>query len=79
MDAKKLLTAMSGIALLVAFFFNWALNALEIAKIFYFIAIFTGGYYVFSETIKGLFKQRFFNIDPSHCCGNRSSLYRSIG
>ncbi len=60
---KKILTAISGLALLLALFFAWIITSAEIAKIFYFISIFSGGYYVVLGTIKGLLNKRFLNID----------------
>jgi cation transport ATPase len=35
----------------------------HISTVFYGISILTGGYYVFLAAIKGLFKQRFLNIN----------------
>ena len=60
---KKNLTGISGITLLLALFFSWIFDATEVAKIFYFISIFAGGYYVFFGAVKGILKQKFLNID----------------
>jgi Cd2+/Zn2+-exporting ATPase len=62
-DLKRILTGISGAALLLALLFSWILNAGEAAKILYSISIFAGGYYVFLGALKGLLKQKFLNID----------------
>ena len=62
-DWKKIFTIISGVSLLLALFFSWALNLNEVANLFYFVAIFSGGYFVFIGAIRGLTKQRFLNID----------------
>ena len=43
--------------------FNWIFNIDEAARLLYFVAIFSGGYFVFLGAIRGLTKQRFLNID----------------
>ena len=60
---KKVLTVVSGAALLLALFFSWVLDADEAANVLYFISIFSGGCYVAFGAFKGLVKQRFLNID----------------
>ncbi len=62
-DWKKTLTITSGVSLILALFFSWFLNIDEVAKFLYFIAIFSGGYFVLIGAIKGLTKQKFLNID----------------
>ncbi len=63
MDWKKILTGISGFALLLALFFSWIFSAEKAANAFYFISIFTGSYYVILGAARGLLKQRFLNID----------------
>ena len=63
MNWKKVLTGISGVILLLAFFFSWILHFSEVAKILYFISIFVGGYYVFLGAVRGVLKQKFLNID----------------
>ncbi len=62
-DWKKISTIFSGASLLLALFFSWVLNINEAAKLLYFIAIFSGGYFVVRGAIRGLTKQKFLNID----------------
>ncbi len=62
-DWKKILTAVSGVSLMLALFFSWVLNTYEIAKLLYLISIISGGYFVFLGAVRGLIKQRFLNID----------------
>ena len=60
---NKISTIISGASLLLAFALGWLGSPPLIAKILYFISIFSGGYFVFLGAIKGLFKKRFLNID----------------
>ncbi len=62
-DWKKIATIISGASLILALFFSWVLDVDEAAKLLYFVAIFSGGYFVFIGAIRGLTKQRFLNID----------------
>lgn len=62
-ERKKILTGISGATLLLALFFGWILGFDEIARIIYLVSIFSGGYYVFLGTVRGLRKQKFLNID----------------
>ena len=62
-DWKKILTAVSGVNFILALFFSWILGINEAAKLLYFVAIFSGGYFVFLGAVRGLTKQRFLNID----------------
>tara|TARA_B100000745_G_scaffold297227_1_gene243841 strand:+ start:3405 stop:5345 length:1941 start_codon:yes stop_codon:yes gene_type:complete len=63
LDWKKILTAVSGASLILALFFSWVLAIDEVAKLLYFVAILSGGYFVLIGAIRGLTKQRFLNID----------------
>tara|TARA_B100000745_G_scaffold295539_1_gene239765 strand:+ start:3320 stop:5260 length:1941 start_codon:yes stop_codon:yes gene_type:complete len=62
-DWRKIMTAIAGSSLLIALFFSWALEMDAIARAFYYISVFSGGYFVFLGAIRGLTKQRFLNID----------------
>ncbi len=62
-DWEKVLTGISGGALLIGLFFSWVMKDAPSAEIFYYISIFLGGYYVFSGAVKGILKQRFLNIN----------------
>ncbi|MFY9484887.1 MAG: cation-translocating P-type ATPase [Patescibacteria group bacterium] len=63
LDWKKTLAAISGTSLLLALFFRWVIDIDQVQKLLYFISIFSGGYFVFFAALRGLFKQRFLNID----------------
>ena len=62
-DWKKLLTIISGMALLLAI----ALSRFSVPEIvgttLYYVAIVSGGYFVFLAAIRGLWRQRFLNIN----------------
>ena len=60
---EKVLTGISGGALLIGLFFSWVMKDAASAEIFYYISILLGGYYVFSGAVKGILKQRFLNIN----------------
>jgi len=60
---KKILTILSGIALLTAFVLSFFDISTFLIKGLYLLAIFSGGYYVIIAAAKGLIKQRFFNIN----------------
>ncbi len=62
-DWEKILTGVSGAALLVGLFFSWVMKDPVSAGIFYYISIFLGGYFVFAGAVKGILKQRFLNIN----------------
>lgn len=61
-NLKKILTMISGASLLFGLLFGWLLKFSEAAEIFYFISIFSGGYFVLKSAYKGLRRQRFLNI-----------------
>jgi len=50
-------------AFLLALLFVFVLGDVKTARVFYFISILSGIFFVLSDAIKGLFKQRFFNIE----------------
>ncbi|NOY35450.1 MAG: cadmium-translocating P-type ATPase [bacterium] len=60
---EKVLTGVSGAALLVGLFFSWVMKDAATAEAFYYVSIFLGGYFVFVGAVKGLLKQRFLNIN----------------
>ncbi|VAW11976.1 Lead, cadmium, zinc and mercury transporting ATPase; Copper-translocating P-type ATPase [hydrothermal vent metagenome] len=62
-DWKKISTVVSGASLFLALIFNWVLGITEAARLLYFLAIFSGGYFVLFGAVRGLTKQRFLNID----------------
>ncbi len=62
-DWKKILTIISGVSLLLALFFAWIFDISKVAEIFYFLTIFSGGFFVFLGAFRGLIKQKFLNID----------------
>lgn len=63
-DRKKLLTIISGITLLIGSLANWIhLLPSSITIIIFAVSIVTGGYFVFLAAIRGLFEQRFLNIN----------------
>ncbi len=59
---RKSFTIISGASLLLALIFRW-LDLNGIVDAFYFIAIASGGYFVFVAALRGLFRQRFLNIN----------------
>jgi len=61
-NLRKIFTVISGTSLLLAIVFRWRdLNS--VVEIFYLAAIVSGGYFVFIAALRGLFKQRFLNIN----------------
>ena len=61
--AKKLLTYISGGLFLVAFLLNWLHASKQIVDLLYILSMLAGGYFVVLGAVRGLFKQRFLNID----------------
>ena len=59
---KKNLTLVSGISILIAFIIGF-FNLPKEPKIFYYISIISGGYYVLISAIHGIFRQKFLNIN----------------
>lgn len=59
---KKFLTIISGVCVISAFIFK-LLELNKEASVLYYIALFSGGYYVLIAAVRGLIKQRFLNID----------------
>ena len=60
---KKALTGASGVGIVLGWFLGRLGAAGSITEIFYFLAIASGGYFVFVAAIRGLLKQRFLNIN----------------
>ena len=48
---------------MLALFFSWVMGVSSAAEVFYFISIFSGGYYVLLGAGRGLLRQKFLNID----------------
>lgn len=61
--AKKLLTYISGGLFLLAFLLNWLNAPKEAVDLLYILSMLAGGYFVILGAVRGLFKQRFLNID----------------
>lgn len=62
-NSKKVLTAISGISILLGWILGWLGAQESISQTLYLLAIFSGGYFVFTAALKGLLKQRFLNIN----------------
>lgn len=62
-DWKKVLTIISGVSVLLAWVSGWLSFPDSIGAILYHVSIVSGGYFVFIAAIRGLFKQRFLNIN----------------
>ncbi|MCE9643067.1 MAG: cation-translocating P-type ATPase [Candidatus Andersenbacteria bacterium] len=62
-NLKKLLTLLSAISIAVAFTARWLHQPPYISMTFYLLAIFGGGYFVFQDAVRGLFKKHFLNIN----------------
>lgn len=60
---KKVLTAISGISVVLGFVLNFLPGSSVIVNAIYYLAIFSGGIYVVRGAWRGLSKQRFLNID----------------
>jgi len=60
---KKMLTIISGVALLLAFAGRYLVVPESVIKSLYLVSIFSGGFFVFLGAVKGLFKKRFLNIN----------------
>ncbi len=60
---KKILTGISGVAIALGLLLSRFGLPDYISGIFYFISIFSGGYFVFLAATQGIFKQKFLNID----------------
>lgn len=59
---KKFLTLISGIAILIAFLLS-LLSFNNESILFYYLSILSGGYFVLISAIKGIFRQKFLNIN----------------
>jgi len=60
---KKLLTAITGICVVVGFVFSFLPVHSFVVSIIYLLGIFSGGIYVVKGALRGLLKQKFLNID----------------
>jgi len=60
---KRVLTIASGISFLVGLILSWVFGQQDIATWFYYLSIVTGGFFVLQDALRGLFSQRFLNIN----------------
>jgi Zn2+/Cd2+-exporting ATPase len=60
---KRVLTTISGVSFLVGLVLSWAFGQKDVSMWFYYFSIVTGGYFVLQDALKGLFNQRFLNIN----------------
>jgi Cd2+/Zn2+-exporting ATPase len=60
---KRVFTTAAGISFLVGLILSWVFGQKDIANWFYYLSISTGGYFVLKDALKGLFNQRFLNIN----------------
>jgi Cd2+/Zn2+-exporting ATPase len=60
---KRVLTTVSGVSFLIGLILTWVFGQKDIATWFYYLSIATGGYFVLQDALKGLFNQRFLNIN----------------
>jgi len=60
---KRVLTVISGTSLLAGLILSWFFGQKNIGAWFYYFSVATGGYFVLQDALKGLFAQRFLNIN----------------
>ena len=62
-NLEKILTALSGISLVLALVIGWLGIHEGLTEILYFVSIASGGYFVVIGAFRGLLRQKFLNID----------------
>ena len=60
---KRIITAVSGIVLLLALLLSWVGVSVWVTSVLYGLAIVSGGYFVVIAAVAGLAKQRYLNIN----------------
>lgn len=74
-NLKKLLTIISGAALLSAFAFGQFSVSEMVVTILYYTSIMAGGYFVLLAAVRGVWKQRFLNINFLVVIASIGALY----